>query len=64
MLPAMPFIAKLCWCLKYLLRIVELDQSSTVVIYSMMCTLFAILPDEELQLRGKRIEVCMAICRY
>ncbi|TBU35113.1 hypothetical protein BD311DRAFT_204228, partial [Dichomitus squalens] len=50
---ALKFIARLCWSLKYLLRVVEVDRPSTVVIYSMMCTLFAILPDGELELSAK-----------
>ena len=44
---------KLCWSVKYLLRIAEVDGPSLLVIYGLMCKLFALLPDDEAELDGE-----------
>ena len=45
-------VVKLCWSVKYLLRFVEVERSSLLVIYSLMCQLFTLLPDGEAELSG------------
>lgn len=57
--PEVPFFAvgeiivKLCWSVKYLLRIVEVDEPSLLVIYGTMCKLFTLLPDGQAELDGE-----------